>query len=163
MDVAVNEDEPCSQCAPDYYGTDCSILCTRDDSGSTDNNYHHCNSHGICGQNGQSCTCDDVDNDGDVDYVGPQCEFSRSETCSGHGTPDSVGNCTCDIEWTDNGTEKCSQCAPDYYGADCSILCTSEYRENSDYHCNGRGTCGQNGQSCTCDDEWVGANCSQPR
>jgi len=32
-------------------------------------------------------------------FTGPLCQYSRSATCSGHGDPDSNGNCSCDSQW----------------------------------------------------------------
>lgn len=98
-----------------------------------------CSGHGQCLRNG---TCDCLSY-----YGGQNCSMCRPDVrCSGHGRCDFNGSCYCDQGWTRQPLD-CSICLPEML-------------------CSGHGTCNYDlmtyeNQSCFCNDEYFGYNCSQ--
>ena len=98
-----------------------------------------CSGHGQCLRNG---TCDCLSY-----YSGQNCSVCRPDVrCSGHGSCDFNGSCHCDQGWTRQPLD-CSICLPEML-------------------CSGHGTCNYDlvtydNQSCFCNDEYFGHNCSQ--
>ena len=100
---------------------------------------HFCSGHGQCLRNG---TCDCLSY-----YSGDNCSVCISDVrCSGHGACDFNGTCYCEHGWTRRPL-------------DCSVCFPAEL-------CSGHGTCNYNlmtykNQSCFCDDDYFGSNCSK--
>ena len=167
--------DACDRCAPGYYGADCRAECP---GGSC----RPCGGHGVCNEgrlgNG-SCTCDRGPLVGHWDpaagcgecqrgWYAPgcvrACPGGPARPCGGHGLcSDGVhgsGACACNAApetgfW---GAPDCRECAPGYYGPDCTQECPGSARSP----CGGAGVCsdGVAGTgACACVDGFVGAVC----
>lgn len=155
-------------CARNYFGKDCSRLCTENCTcapGFSGEFCHIKNSNGRqcsdidCGANGRcienssssKCECD-------VGFFGEHCNISCASigNCSRHGQckvmEDSRISCSCD---------------PGYTGLECEVeLLRSDQNSTcgtSDITCSGNGQCIRNGSSyaCICEDGFTGINCSK--
>ena len=131
----VNGNKPGCACEDGWVGEDCDIPCPGVSSGEG-----QCFGNGVCyieldsNQNILTkCACGDM-------YRGEECSIQCpgefNVPCSGHGTCDENGLCTCrsSPQWTGTG---CS----------CSDLIS----------CNGRGSCVDG--KCLCDGNYAGSNC----
>ena len=126
--------------------------------------------HGSCLTGSDQCFCSDSDlghwggptcNDCEAGYAGvtckTPCEGGPCNPCNGHGTCSAgfsgTGKCTCFNNATHGrwDGDACDHCQPNYYGADCTFLCTTTDS------CNGHGACnegrGGNGE-CVCHQGW---------
>lgn len=148
------KDERChGKCLPNHYGSQCNTFC-------------------YIGK--------------DVDQAAENCSTIRGSggtcnTCNGHGSCSSTGNCDCDEGWfTGRDGQQCNMgcgedcpeergvcqaiggqlqcvCYPGYFGQSCEQSCGS----NNDKPCSGHGNCQVlDGLQCVCDAHHVGVNCS---
>eukprot|EP01001_Neometanema_parovale_P005731 NODE_2142_length_1500_cov_59.070443_g2038_i0.p1 GENE.NODE_2142_length_1500_cov_59.070443_g2038_i0~~NODE_2142_length_1500_cov_59.070443_g2038_i0.p1 ORF type:complete len:369 (-),score=11.11 NODE_2142_length_1500_cov_59.070443_g2038_i0:337-1443(-) len=98
------------------------------------------------------------------------------DTCTGHGTctGSHATPCKCTEPWTgpyceackvgfqyNAGTKTCDTCAPGYYPASGTDMCTKYCQaDDVEWGCGGRGTCNSNGD-CVCHERYTGAYCDK--
>jgi len=97
--------------------------------------YSQCSGHGTLNATTLACVC----NSG---YAGPQCQYSNSGTCSGHGVVQSSGSCVCDAHWAGQNCQTPSVVLSFSGGTSCS----------------GHGTL--SGGKCVCNNQWTGSSCN---
>jgi len=97
----VPRDQNTCACDPQYVGKNCAECAPGYRMYKESNKYYasciacpDCGAHGKCdvysyGDNFHACRCD-------IGYTGPNCQYSRAATCSGHGEPNAQGVCACD-------------------------------------------------------------------
>ena len=197
---ACNTDGACV-CSEGFSGSTCSVECPKTAAG-------HCSGNGVCssgtcvcdsGFSGTACQYECKEQCGgvgvctvDVDravcacpdrYRGDYCQHlcPGVSVCSGRGSCDVNGTCTCEAGWegtacncqasttcsghgscnpdgscacAPNRVGNCEVCIPTFYGDECDVMC------KADVHCSGHGVCNAQG-TCNCDSGWAGANCSE--
>jgi hypothetical protein len=96
-------------------------------------------------------------------------------TCNGHGSCNVFGKCLCDLHFTGDHCNECTQvrvdfswvggythftgnnctsCETNYFGSSCATYC------NATTTCSGNGTCDTDTGQCSCNDGYFGPSCA---
>jgi len=90
-----NKNETC-------FGDICRVCQPRDSDCKEDTDC--CATNLYCNKKGKCASCP-------TDSAGTRCQFTRKDTCNGHGVPDNTGLCKCDNKYHNFYDNKLEQCA----------------------------------------------------